>query len=545
MKSQDNNPRLVVIEGKDKGKIFPLKDGTMVIGRSKADIVIQDPRISRSHVTIEFDSKSGKILFTDLRSLNGTIINEELMEKGELKDGDKLQLGNTIFDCQIGVAEATIAAQPPQKKKKEKEKEAKKEIPEKNKTEDTSNDFKGTPSIQRVEPKLESSSISIPPEDSEKKKQTKAYAAKDQKVSKNKRVVILAAALVAIWFLSKMGSNSTSSDPLAERQRIQALQKDGKLAEAMQAAEKLAKENPEDANVQYLYADLAFNQNKLEDAINTLRKTHNLKDFPPLVHVRLAKAYNRGGLANETLEELKHVDEQLKGEPGKDKEFVTQTAILFSDTKVNPEKVLELARLLKTSLASDSTIGYKLEAGVLLDLKRTEEAVGVLEKGLLIDPKDELILERLSFAKLSNKDLPGALKTLQSWIDTSPKATKPLLVMAYLKFNEKEYLAALPFLRNVIQILANNTQDPDYSEALHLTGKIYQEQNQKTEAGQTFQKACALGFQESCAALQSLSSQAETKSNAPASLKEPEPATPSVPSTEPVVVPPEDQVPAE
>lgn len=541
MKSQDHNPRLVVIEGKDKGKIFPLKDGTMVIGRSKADIVIQDPRISRSHVTIQFDSKTGKILFTDLRSLNGTIINQELMEKGELKDGDKLQLGNTIFDCQIGVAEATVPAQTLPKKKKE----SKKESSIKRKENSSVIDFKGSPSIQRLEPQPEiATSTELSPE-IEKKKVTKAYFPSAPKFSKNARVAVLAGVLIVIGLLSKMSSTSSSSDPLTEIQKVQQLQKEGKLAEALSSAEKLAKENPENALAQYLYADLAYNQNKLEDSINTLRKAHNLKDVPPLVHVRLAKAYNRGGLANETLEELKHVDLELKGESGKNREFVTQTAILFSETKVNPEKVLELARLLKTTLANDSTIGYKLEANVLLDMKRTDEAIGVLEQGLLIDSKDELLLERLSFAKLSNKDLPGALKTLQGWIDANPKATKPLLVMAYLKFNEKEYLAALPFVRNVTQILASTPQDPDYSEALHLTGKIYQEQNQRTEAGQTFQKACALGFQESCAALQSLSTPPETKNNTPASVPEAGQATPSAPNNEPIVVPPADQVPAE
>ena len=56
-------PRLVIIEGKDKGKIIPLYDGTAIIGRSKGDVVVQDPRVSRSHIAIHYDSNTEKLSF--------------------------------------------------------------------------------------------------------------------------------------------------------------------------------------------------------------------------------------------------------------------------------------------------------------------------------------------------------------------------------------------------------------------------------------------------------------------------------------------------
>ncbi len=542
MKSSENNsPRLVVIEGKDKGKIFPLKDGTMTIGRSKADITIHDPRISRSHVSIEYHAKTGKLYFTDLKSLNGTVINESLVEKGELKDGDKLQLGNTVFDCQIGTIEATVLATPPKKKTDAVAKETKAEKAEQD------NDFKGTPSIQqRVEPAL---NFDVPPKteptrEDGKKTKLKFFPQFPQKeIPKNLRIALLVVLVVSIWILLKPQGSSTALEAATEIPRIQALQKEGKNDEAYKAAEALAHQHPEDALSQYFYAEVAYSQNKLEEAINTLRKAHTLKGITPLVHVRLAKAYFRGGLSNEATDELKHIDEQLKGESAKNKDFVIQTGILLTEMRVNPEKIIALARSLETELAKDNTIGYKLEAGVLLELKRTEEAIGVLERGLLLDAKDEMLLEKLSFAKLTIKDLPGALKTLDTWIRTNPMATKPLLVLAYLKFNEKEYLAALPYLRNVTQILGENKQDPDFAEALHLTGKIYLEQNQKTEASQMFQKACGLGFQESCTVLQSLSAIPESKTNTPASIKESIPAHATAPAKE--VTAPEAPAPAQ
>ena len=90
------SPRLVIIEGKDKGKIIPLTDGTCVIGRSKGDVVIQDPRVSRSHVAVHYDSESGKLSYTDLKSLNGTMVNGEPGETGVLADGD-LAVANSLF----------------------------------------------------------------------------------------------------------------------------------------------------------------------------------------------------------------------------------------------------------------------------------------------------------------------------------------------------------------------------------------------------------------------------------------------------------------
>ena len=39
-------PRLVIIEGKDKGKVIPLSEGTAVIGRTKGDVVAYYERIA-------------------------------------------------------------------------------------------------------------------------------------------------------------------------------------------------------------------------------------------------------------------------------------------------------------------------------------------------------------------------------------------------------------------------------------------------------------------------------------------------------------------
>ena len=100
---QEKSARLVIIEGKDnrdKGKIINLKKSYVIIGRGQADIVLNDLKVSRAHVSLEFNDKTGELTFTDLGSTNGVQVNGELRKTGILKDRDRLKVGNTVFDCQ-------------------------------------------------------------------------------------------------------------------------------------------------------------------------------------------------------------------------------------------------------------------------------------------------------------------------------------------------------------------------------------------------------------------------------------------------------------
>ena len=55
----DRNPYLIIFIGEDGGKRHKLKRGKMTIGRSpKADITINDQRVSRIHCNIEWVGES-------------------------------------------------------------------------------------------------------------------------------------------------------------------------------------------------------------------------------------------------------------------------------------------------------------------------------------------------------------------------------------------------------------------------------------------------------------------------------------------------------
>ena len=71
-----------------------------VIGRSKdADLVIDDPSVSRLHAEVSFDGESA--ILVDTRSSNGTSVNGMKVFNWELADGDVIELGRSILDVRI------------------------------------------------------------------------------------------------------------------------------------------------------------------------------------------------------------------------------------------------------------------------------------------------------------------------------------------------------------------------------------------------------------------------------------------------------------
>ena len=89
-------PYLVVYIGNDSGRRHMLKKGFMTIGRSpKADIVIEDDRISRIHCIIEWLGDT--ITIEDKGSTNGTFLDSRKISRAILQAGVPLQLGHSIM----------------------------------------------------------------------------------------------------------------------------------------------------------------------------------------------------------------------------------------------------------------------------------------------------------------------------------------------------------------------------------------------------------------------------------------------------------------
>jgi predicted component of type VI protein secretion system len=87
-----------------EGREHSLAPGT-TIGREGCDVVLADPEVSRLHATIrELD---GAPAIEDLGSTNGTYVNDRrITGVQELKGGDVVRLGNTVWSLHVAAAPA-------------------------------------------------------------------------------------------------------------------------------------------------------------------------------------------------------------------------------------------------------------------------------------------------------------------------------------------------------------------------------------------------------------------------------------------------------
>lgn len=90
---------LVTYNRTPMGKSFNVYEGRNVIGRDPScDIAIpDDEKMSGRHMSIRYLSGNNKFRFHDEMSSNGTYVNNELIDDGELQNYDILVVGSTVF----------------------------------------------------------------------------------------------------------------------------------------------------------------------------------------------------------------------------------------------------------------------------------------------------------------------------------------------------------------------------------------------------------------------------------------------------------------
>jgi predicted component of type VI protein secretion system len=99
--------KLRITSGPDEGKELSLSD-TQVIGRLPTNAIpIKDSGSSRQNTRLY--RAQGRFSLIDLNSKNGTYVNNEQVQRAELKDGDEIRIGSTTFRF---VAEPSDAIDP-------------------------------------------------------------------------------------------------------------------------------------------------------------------------------------------------------------------------------------------------------------------------------------------------------------------------------------------------------------------------------------------------------------------------------------------------
>ncbi len=98
-----DNDALVLIypPGPNLGRKYNLDSHTVNLGRDISNhIVIPSCSVSRHHA--QLTGEAGLRLVTDLRSTNGTYVNDVPVASGYLKNGDLLRVGDNIFKYLVG-----------------------------------------------------------------------------------------------------------------------------------------------------------------------------------------------------------------------------------------------------------------------------------------------------------------------------------------------------------------------------------------------------------------------------------------------------------
>lgn len=82
----------VINQGPKAGARYALDADLVAVGRDpQSDIFLDDITVSRLHAEIARDGARYSI--RDVGSLNGTYVNRQLVDQGELNEGDEVQVG--------------------------------------------------------------------------------------------------------------------------------------------------------------------------------------------------------------------------------------------------------------------------------------------------------------------------------------------------------------------------------------------------------------------------------------------------------------------
>jgi pSer/pThr/pTyr-binding forkhead associated (FHA) protein len=96
---QDREFSLRVLEGEEEGTVYPVNKPRFLIGRTNADVAINDTLVSRLHCALEISADG--VILQDLESTNGTFVDDKPIHSAPLTHGSTFRIGSHIFELVI------------------------------------------------------------------------------------------------------------------------------------------------------------------------------------------------------------------------------------------------------------------------------------------------------------------------------------------------------------------------------------------------------------------------------------------------------------
>jgi predicted Zn finger-like uncharacterized protein len=92
---KDKRFSLAVIQGEATGQIFQITKSRTTIGRSGADINLEDPEASRSHAALEIIGETA--IIRDLGSTNGTYVEMDRIDQHQIGNQMEFRIGSHVL----------------------------------------------------------------------------------------------------------------------------------------------------------------------------------------------------------------------------------------------------------------------------------------------------------------------------------------------------------------------------------------------------------------------------------------------------------------
>ncbi len=102
--------KITMTVGRERGLTYPLQKKRTVLGRSLADILLEDAKMSNRHAAIEITDTG--VFLVDLGSTNGVFVNDVKIQRRQLMDRDEVAMGMTRFTVAIEEEPDAVEVQP-------------------------------------------------------------------------------------------------------------------------------------------------------------------------------------------------------------------------------------------------------------------------------------------------------------------------------------------------------------------------------------------------------------------------------------------------